>query len=262
MHFASKQPSTISKAAFPVFFALVVLAAVYSSPYAAGQTMTSGSYKIQSDSVNFGGARSSSATYTIEDTAGEVATGISSSTNYQVKAGYQQMQETYIALAPAADVAMSPAIGGITGGISNGSTGFTVTTDNPAGYTVTIKASSTPAMQSPLDTVADHSAGAANPSFGFTVPVTASAFAFTPEGTDIASTFKDDGASCNTGSGDTSFACWAGLSTAPQTIVSRTSANHPSGTLTTINFQVRSGSEHVLVAGIYVATTTITALPL
>jgi hypothetical protein len=242
---------------------MVVIGIVYSASYASGQTMSSGSYKIQSDSINFGGVRSTSTSYTMEDTGGEVGTGESSSATYRMKAGYQQMHEIYIALAPAADVTMSPAIGGVTGGTSNGSTGFTVTTDNPAGYTVTIKASSTPALQSSLATIADYTPAGANPDFTFSVPSTAAEFAFSPEGADIDQRFKDDGSTtCNTGSVDTADACWVGLSTSAQTIVTRTSANHTAGTLTTVKFRVQSGSAHVQTAGTYVATTTITALPL
>lgn len=232
----------------------------YSSNYVFSQTMSSGNYKIQSDSINFSGVRSTSGSYTIEDTAGEIATGESSSSNYKMKAGYQQMQEVYLAVTPASDVTMSPAIGGITGGVSNGSTNFTVTTDNPAGYTVAIKASSTPALQSSLDTITDYSASASNPDFTFSVLSTDSRFAFTVEGTDIANSFKDNGSTCNTGSGDTTDKCWAGLSTANQTIVNRTSANHTAGTATTIKFRAESGSSHVQTAGTYVATTTITVL--
>ena len=239
-----------------------VLVALCLANGAFAQTMTSGTYRIQSDSINFAGNRSTSTNYSMEDTAGEIATGESQSSSFKIKAGYQQMQETILSMTAAADVTMSPAIGGITGGTANGSTSFTVTTDNPAGYTVTIKASSTPALQSPLDTIADYAATAANPDFAFSVPASESRFAFTPEGTDIAAAFKDNGSSCNTGSGNTSLACWAGLSTSAQTIVSRTSANHTSGTLTTINFRVQSGSSHVQTAGTYVATTTLTLLPL
>ena len=58
---------------------------------AVAAVMESTNYKLQADSVNIGGGRSSSTNYTLEDTAGEVGTGTSSSTNYQNNAGYQQM---------------------------------------------------------------------------------------------------------------------------------------------------------------------------
>lgn len=55
----------------------------------AGQ-MSSGSYSMQADSVNFGGGRSTSGTYGIEDTAGEVGTGDLDSATLKLHAGYQQ----------------------------------------------------------------------------------------------------------------------------------------------------------------------------
>jgi hypothetical protein len=245
-----------------ITLAILVVVGLYSVNTVFAQTMTSGTYRIQSDSVNFGGGYSTSTSYSLESTAGEIATGESSSSLFKIKAGYQQMQETIISVTAAADVTMSPAIGGITGGTSNGSTNFTVTTDNPAGYTVTIKASSSPALQSDLDTITDYSATVASPDYEFSIDPTESAFAFSAEGTDIVESFKDNGSACGVGSGDTSSACWAGLSTSEQIIVSRTSANHTAGTLTTIRFRAESGSSHVQTAGTYVATTTITVLPL
>jgi hypothetical protein len=226
------------------------------------ETMSSTNYHIQSDSLNFGGNRSTSASYISEDTAGEIATGPSSSSNFSLKAGYQQMQEIYLSVTAVADVAMSPAIGGVTGGTSNGSTAFTVTTDNQAGYTVAIKASSSPALVSSLGSFADYAPAGGVPEFTFVNDPTESSFAFSPEGVDIDQRYKDFGGVCNTGSGDTSLSCWDGLSTSDRTIVSRTSANHPNGTATTIRFRAASGSNHIQVEGEYTATSTITILPL
>lgn len=226
--------------------------------------MTSSSYKIQSDSVNVGGVRSSSASYTEEDTTGEIATGESSSTNYKVKAGYQQMQEVYIAISAAADVVMSPNIGGITGGTADGSTSFTVTTDSPSGYSVSIKASSSPALVSGSNSFADYTvASAGTPDYNFSILSTASEFAFSPEGTNLVQKFKDNGLdTCNTGSTDSSDKCWDALSTSAATIAQSTSGNHPSGTAMTLKFRAQSGSSHLQVEGVYTATTTVTALAL
>lgn len=229
------------------------------------EPMSSSNYKIQSDSMNFGGVRSGSATYSLEDTLGEVATGVSSSTNYTMSAGYQQMQSSYISISSAANVTLSPAIGGVTGGISDGSTSFTVITDNAAGYTGTITASSSPALVSSLDSFSDYAPVGANPDADFAVVSSASTFAFSPEGTDIATRYKDTGGAtpvCGSGSSDTTLTCWDGLSTSPKTILNRTSANQPAGTVSTIRFKAGSGSAHIQTEGLYTATTTITILPL
>ncbi len=73
--------------------AIMVFVLISKNAYAQS-VMSSSHYRVQNDSVNFGGARSSSATYTAEDTAGEVATGYSNSSNYNNHAGYQQNTNT------------------------------------------------------------------------------------------------------------------------------------------------------------------------
>lgn len=238
---------------------LLALALVFD---ASAQVMQSASYRIQNDSINIGGGLGSSTSYVFESTVGEVATGHASSTNYGLSAGYQGMQETYLALTSVSDVALTPSIGGVTGGTSNGSTSMTVTTDNYAGYTLTIAASSSPAMISGTDAIADYTTASADPEFTFSVAAGSAELAFSPEGTDVTSRFKDNGASCNTGSSETGLACWDGLSTTPKTIAGSASSNHPSGTATLIRFRVGIGSAAVQTPGTYIATTTVTALPL
>ena len=225
--------------------------------------MQSGSYRIESDSINFGGGLSTSTNYTLESTAGEIATGESSSAAYKLKAGYQQMHEAYISLSGITPVTLSPSIPGISGGFSNGSTTLTVVTDSPSGYGLTIMASQNPAMQKGADSIADYVPGGANPDFTFTTDATDSHLGYTPEGADITSRYKDNGAACGTGgTADALLSCWDGLATTERTIASRTTANHPQGSTTTINFRVGVGGSVFQAPGLYTATTTVTALPL
>lgn len=226
------------------------------------QTMQSTNYRIQSDSVNFGGGLGTSTNYTLESTVGEIGTGDLSGTNYNLKAGYQQMVTTFLSMTVADAVLMTPSIPGISGGIANGSTTVTVTTDSSAGYQMTISASQSPAMQKGSDTIADY-APAGNPDFSFTTDATDSHLGYSPSGVDVATRFKDDGvSSCNTGVSETALACWDGLSTTPREIVRRISANTPNGSTTTVNFRVGIGGSVVQTSGVYVATTTLTTLPL
>lgn len=231
---------------------------------AFAQVMESTNYQIQSDSVNFGGGFASSDTYRMEDTMGEMGTGESGSTSYTLRAGYQQMQEVYLALSQANDVTMSPAIGGVTGGSSNGQTKVTAITDAPGGYELFIKASTSPAMEgnSTNASIADYAPGA-DPSYSFAYASGESVFAFSPEGADVAPRFLDNGAdTCATGSSETTDACWDGLTTTDQTIVHRVSGNHPFGTETTIKFKVGVGSTVNQAEDTYTATTTITMVAL
>lgn len=226
------------------------------------QVMQSTNYRIQSDSVNFGGGLSSSTNYKLESTAGEVATGDGTSARYNLKAGYQQMLTTFISMTSADAVLMSPSIPGISGGVANGSTTVTVTTDSFAGYQMTIHASQSPAMQKGSDTIADY-VPTGNPDFTFTTNVTDAHLGYSPSGADVTARFKDNGAVCGTGGAlETALACWDGLSTSPVEIVYRASANTPNGSTTTVNFRVEIGGSVVQTGGTYIATTTLTAVSL
>jgi hypothetical protein len=225
------------------------------------QVRTSTNYQLQSDSVNFAGGLSSSTSYVQESTLGEVGTGRLASTNYQLRAGYQQMQEIYLAMSNPSDVTLSPALSGLTGGTSNGSTTVTVTTDNPAGYRLTLEAENDPAMQSITDVIANYNQGGVA-DFNFTTSAGASHFGFSPSSIDVATQFRDNGSTCGVGLLDTAGACWSGASTTPVVVTEGTSANHPAGATTTLYFRVGIGSGAGVVSGVYTATTTLTALPL
>ncbi len=240
---------------------LGTIAVVLSISIATAQVMQSTSYRIQSDSVNFGGGLSSSTSYTLESTAGEVATGDGSSASYNLRAGYQQMTTNYLAMTAASSVIMTPSIPGISGGTANGSTTVTVTTDNPAGYTLSIVASGTPALTKGADSIADYVPGGV-PDFTFTTNASDSHFGYSPEGVDVVTRFKDNGSVCNINNIETTFACWDGLDIVSETIAQRASANTPNGSTTTVNFRVGIGGSVVQTAGLYTATTTLTALSL
>ncbi len=241
-----------------IVFALFVFAFQVSN----AEMMSSSNYKVEIDSINFGGGRSLSGSYTIEDTAGEVGTGVSSSTNFTMQAGYQQYSTSNLYVTPASNVTMSPSIPGLTGGTSNGQTSLTVSTDNPAGYETKIKADNSPALITSYDSFADYVPAGANPDYAFTNTSTNSTFAFTPEGSDIVTRYKNSGVSCGVGGSDDSNACWDGLSTSDRTIAIRNSSNMPAGTVTTLRFRAESGSSHVQADGVYTATTTITVVSL
>jgi len=237
---------------------VVMLLVSYQGIFAAARN--SSNYSIQSDSINFSGGFSTSASFEQESTLGEVATGPSSSSSFNIKAGYQQMQTVYLAITTAANVTLSPSINGTIAGTANGSTSVTATTDNVAGYELYIKASSSPALISGSNSFADYTPSGANPDFTFSVGATASEFGFTPEGADVVQKYLDDGVSCNTGAGDTADSCWSGLSTTNDLIVQKLTANQPSGTPTTLKFRAENGSSNLQSAGNYTATATVTLL--
>ena len=231
-------------------------------PFASAYVASSTNYRIQSDSINVGGMLSTSTSYRTEDTLGEEGVGTSSSAIYFIKGGYQQMHETYLAVTAPGNVTLSPNILSLGGGVANGQAAWTVTTDNEAGYTMNIRASTTPALTSGANSFANYVPVGTDPDFTFTTPALSARFGFTPEGADIVQKYKDNGSVCNAGAGDTASACWDPLLTTADTIVTRTSSNHPSGTATTIRFRAESGVSNTQPIGTYVATATLTVLAL
>lgn len=227
------------------------------------QVMTSGSYQIQSDSINFGGGLSSSTGYILESTAGEVGTGPSESASYQLRAGYQQMQSVFLSLKVADDVVMAPAIDGLIGGESDGVTALDATTDSSGGYQLTIAASDSPAMNKGPDSIADYVPDGASPDLHFTTASNEAHFAFSPFGDDVIERYQTDGASCGVSGVASTTACWDGLSTTASIIAQRTSSNHSEGgTETLLFFKVGVGPAANPTAGDYTATTTVTLLAL
>ena len=146
-------------------------------------------------------------------------------------------------------------------GISSGSVAWTVTTDNSAGYTLSIKASSNPALVSGSDSFSDYAPSGAVPDYTWTVAASASAFGFSPEGADIASRYLNSGSICGTGATDTADQCWDGFSTTNRTIAQSSAGNTPSGVATTVKLKAEIGTSKTQPTGSYAATLTVTATP-
>ncbi len=242
-----------------LIFAIGVL---FAAPLAFGYVASSSNYRIQTDSVNTGGLFSSSTSYRAEDTLGESGVGTSSSATFSLKAGYQQMQDVYLALAPSGNVALTPSIPATGGGNADVVATFVVTTDNSAGYSMTISSLLAPALNSGANNFLDYVPGGANPDFTFTTPAASTRFGFSPEGVDIIQRYKDNGAVCNAGVLSSLSSCWDPLSTIAGVIATRATANNPTGSQTDIRFHAASGASNVQPVGSYVATATITVLPL
>lgn len=224
--------------------------------------MSSGSYKIPVDTINVGGQQGASGLYSLVDTIGELGTGDSASSSYRINAGFLGAQVVYIAITSNGAVSMSPSIAGVSGGTGTGSMSWTVTTDNAAGYTMNVHSTTTPSLRSAGSSFADYTPAGSDPDYTWSVASTDSEFGFSPEGSDIVQRFKDNGSACNTGSSDTANKCWDALTTSDKEIAKRTTANHPSGTLTTVKIQAESGASHIQPNGTYTATVLVTAVPL
>jgi hypothetical protein len=252
-----------SPARAKLYIATLTIAAFFLFvPKYVAQVMSGSSYQIESDSINIGGADSSSTNYQLSDTVGEVGTGYSDGTSYGMHAGYQQLKtDFYLSLSTPSDLALS-SISGFTGGNSEGTVTWQVTTDNPAGYTLSVSANTSPALTSSTSSFADYTPSGSDPDYNFSIANTDSEFGFTPEGTDVTSTYKDNGSACNTGSGETQGKCWTNFSTTPKTIMQRGSSNHASGSSATVRVRAEAGSNHFQPSGSYQAQLTVTAITL
>jgi len=224
---------------------------------------SSSNYILQSDSVNFGGGYSTSSSYKLQDTLGEVGSGLYSSTTMIMNGGYQAMPlDTYLAITSPSDPIMSPVINGVGGGVSNGSSTWQVQTDNSAGYELSVKADTSPAMVSGENSFGDYVPSFSAPDYSWNTSVSESRFGFSPEGGDLVSSFFDNGVSCGSGVLDTVDSCWTGFSTVNQVISRSSLPNYPTGASTTIKFRAEVGSKKAQLKGNYQANITVTAVTL
>jgi len=240
---------------------LVIICTLFFHKNINADLMQSTTYKITQDSINLGGANGSSTNYQLNDTLGESGTGDSNSANYYLHAGYWQMGESYISISTPSSLVMT-SMSGLSGASSEGTMSWTVITDNPAGYSMSIASTTTPALQSAADSLSDYTPAGSDPDYNFINLPANSTFGFSPEGTDTIPRFKDNGSICNTGTLETTDKCWDGLSTTPKMIAGSSISNHPSGTVVTARLRAESGASHVQTSGVYNVTLVATATTL
>lgn len=227
---------------------------------ASAFVMSSSNYRLEKDSINIGGAENATSTsYLLRDTLGEIGTGVSTSTLYAMNAGYRQMDETFISMTVPEAITLSPSIGGLTGGTANGNGMWTVRTDSASGYSLSVKASTNPAMKSGSNSINDYSpAGGLTPDYSWNLAGAYAEFGFSPYNAQSqAAKYRNNSSACADGANITDGACWYGLTTAYETIAAKTSRTEVAGEDTKINF--RAEINDFQVAGTYSATVVVTA---
>ena len=224
--------------------------------------MESSNYRIQSDSLNVGGARQTSTTYILEDTIGEIATGPSDSTTYKLKAGYQQMQESYISLASPGNINMgSGTISLSQDDVLGTGSAWTVKTDNPAGYILTFKTDQSNCMDSGTDQFTDYTEASAGTPDAWLVDAANYEFGFSVYGNDVSTAKWGDSTSCGSGSTPDGILKWMGFtSTTAITVATSGNRTTTSGTETTICVGAQQGSNVYAPDGNYTADITATVV--
>lgn len=225
--------------------------------------MGSDSYRIQSDSVNIGGRRQISDTYYSEDSAGEVASGISESASYKLKAGYQEMQEVYISLTSPGNIAMDNL--SITQNTSIGTgDAWTVITDDPAGYTLTFQTDNASCLSNPGtgEVFTDYSEATSGTPETWSVGSGAYEFGFSVYGNDVSTATWGTDTSCGIGSVPSTNLKYEGFKGVTAITVANTSSRtSPTGTDTVLCVAAEQKNVYAP-SGNYTADITATATAL
>lgn len=244
---------------------LSVLSLLFAASLAQAYVASSNNYRIEVDSINFGGGFSNSANYQTQTTGGEVGSGDSSSANYVLRAGYQAMASTTLSISSPGNVTISTLPGNDhTAGTSDKSIAWTV--KSPAGYLLTVRAATSPALEtttSGLDSFDDYAPiGAAD--YDWIFLTTQAFFGFSLSGTDVAGNYRSHDSGGGTfvcGSGVSSSGhCWDGFSTGDKSIATASGSNLPDGSVTNMDLRVSLGSSKSQSFGDYQATVVATAV--
>ncbi len=162
-----------------------------------------------------------------------------------------------------ADVTLLPNIAGLTGGTATGDSTWVIKTNNATGFSMAVKASTTPALATAGYNFADYTeADTGTPDFTWSITNTASEFGYSVvAGTleDEVQVFLDDGVDCGTGSANNADSCWYPLATPDYTIINRSAKTAFAGESEEIRFQAQAGSQAMQDSGIYNAIITVTA---
>ncbi|MDP3093695.1 MAG: hypothetical protein Q8N16_02930 [bacterium] len=163
--------------------------------------MKSENYIIQDDSVNVGGVDQKSTNYLSSDTIGEVGTGEMASSSYKLKAGYQELQEVYISLTvPASNLSLSDMSLSTVVPVTNASGGaaWNIKTDNPGGYTLTLKTDKTSTLctAGDVECFTDYSEVTSGTPETWNVNESQYQFGFSAFGNDVSTATWGTGSSC------------------------------------------------------------------
>jgi len=245
------------KIRFSYFLGYIILLLIFLLPLKT-LAMSSSDYQINADSINFLGLDSASTNYNLNDTGGEVATGDSTSTHYQDRAGYWPMVMDYhISISTPGTVTMGAISGHGQSNLATNSATFVVNTDNPAGYSLSWHASAATMSDGTGDSIAAYTPG--TPSV--------------PEVWSVAGADSEWGGHLGASSTtvDTSFwgaadtyagGKWLNIATSNFQIASRATRTGVGGDSEIVFFGAEVGNSHFQPSGTYTVNVTVTATTL
>jgi hypothetical protein len=167
---------------------------------------------------------------------------------------------TGITISDGADVTMAPNIGVASDG-SIGSSSWTVRTNAVNGYTLAVKASSSPALVSGPNSFADYTEGTLGVPEVWSVGAGDKEFGYSAYGTDTATATWGTSLSCGAAGVPAGAQKYVGFQTSDKTIATRATVTPTSGIATTICFAAAQNAVYAA-SGTYTATITATATTL
>jgi len=132
----------------------LLLCTVLAVPGLALAAMSSTNYYIYADSVDYGGGTGTSTNFGLQDTFGGFATGISTSTSYQINAGYQAATQGTLSFV-LSGTSISFGSLATAGTVATSNVTATVNTDSATGYTLSISGVSGTALAAVGDGIVD-----------------------------------------------------------------------------------------------------------
>ena len=175
-----------------------------------------------------------------------------------------QVVTSEITISNPGTITMSPNILGMTGGTADGNATWNVKTNNASGFSLSIKSSTNPTLQSAESSFADYTLmSSGTPDFNWNIDPASSEFGFSIEPAVIADTaplFRDNGSICATGNDRTAGKCWYPFTTSDLNIVNRFSATSSSGEDVLIKLRAQAGPSRFQTQGSYQAVVTLTAV--
>lgn len=140
------------------------------------------------------------------------------------------------------------------------STTWNVKTNDYSGYTLTVRASTSPAMKNATTSIADYTPASANTPEVWSV-TNAVEFGFSATGTDVSTGTWGTGAGCNTGIVPLATKKWLNFATTASPTVATRAATTTAGVNTVVCFAAEQNGVYAP-AGVYVADITATATAL